>query len=96
MFLPDKGKGVDGHSLPMDGLQDAMGLVGAWHLGQHSADGVSVSGVGQHRQMKKAAGNAKEQSAAGEQNCWFGDRRGQMLTGLPNTSSNHCCSLKNC
>lgn len=51
MFLPDKGRGVDGHSLPMDGLQDAM--VGAWHLGQHSADGVSVSGVGQHRQMRQ-------------------------------------------
>lgn len=42
MRLPDEGTGQDGHSMPMEGLHDVMGLVGTWHFRQHSADGVRV------------------------------------------------------
>lgn len=69
---------MDRCSMPMEGLQDAMGLVGAWHFGQHSADGVRVFlGWGQHGQMEKAAGRTKEQNVVG------------LLTGLPDNSSSH-------
>lgn len=97
MSLSDERTGVDERSTPMNGVRDAMGLVGAWHFRQHRADGVRVFlGWGQHGQMEKTAGSTKEQSVAGEQSCRFGDRKGRMLNGLPNTSSNHCSSLRSC
>lgn len=69
----------------MDKLQHAHGAGG--HLALQVAQcwwRESVSGVeAAQTSGEDSRSSTKQQSFAGEQRCWFGGRKGQMLTGFP-------------